>query len=317
VVESLTQLAARLGLTYVIDDGLTLNSRVAISNTRVRGESGTGDDVSLTLAYQPSEGPWSGAINWLQSNAGPFATLGFDNGSGFGYDENGFSGSEPSGGFNGVGATNARRLSLSGTYRATDRLAFRTTLYSVEALGNLTSNSRSQGAELGVQWDLGKFNLLDVVLNASRTRFLADAAAVDTTSSLIDISYFASPGGPWSYAVGFDSLISSGGSYGQSSVGYNATVSYRIDDRQTLSLGGTSGLTRGYYPQDDRYIGLFYRYRILGNIALEGSYKWRDVTNLSASEGTSGAYRSSGFDLSLVVDLTPRRSDRPGKPKGP
>jgi hypothetical protein len=73
---------------------------------------------------------------------------------------------------------------------------------------------------------------------------------------------------------------------------------YKINRRSNAGLQFAVGRTSGYLPQSDNFFGAFYEHQLYQNVSLIGSYKLRRVTNLNSSL-TSGAYRSSGFDLEL------------------
>ena len=146
-------------------------------------------------------------------------------------------------------------------------------------------------------WDMGNNTMFTTSLDNSNTRFREMNIA--SKSLALDAAIMGNPAGPWSYRLGMNTLISGGGNeFAQDSFGFDGYLRYKINRRSNASVQFTAGRTSGYLPQSDNFFGAFYEHQLYGNVSLVGSYKWRNVTNLS-SEFFGGAYRSSGFDLEL------------------
>lgn len=288
-------------VSYFPTEELIFSGRAGVTQTRALGETGIGNDLSMSAVYQ-GKGRWSGSANVQVSRAGQLANVGFDNGTGTGYADSGFNSGALGDGSFGVGGTNARRFSLTSAYQASDRLAIRSTFFDTEAKGSLTSNAHSTGVDLSTQWDLGKMHLLDLSLSQTRTRFLNSLTTSKSDSTVFDF-YFTGAPNKLSYSLGINALISGAKSeFSSDSLGVSLGMAYQLTPKQVMGLAGNWGRTRGYYPQDDKYVTAFYRYRFFQTLSLEASYKWRNVRNLDPLV-TSGSYASSGFDFELLFDF--------------
>jgi hypothetical protein len=295
----------RLGARYQLGEMLSFQGRAALSQVRSGGNNGQGTDASLAAQYG-GNGPWKVSASYAISNSGQLATLGgFDNGLGSGYDGNGFAGGAYGSGFLAAGPSSYRRLQLTSSYRASDRLHFDARFHDSFSEGSYASNAHTSAVGLGVNWDLGNRTIANFVLDQSRTRFLRGLGTSSSDALTLDAFIAGSPEGPWSYRLGVNSLVSGGQSlYRQSGLGFDGALSYRMNDRQRVSLAFQHGRTGGYYPQMEDYLGAFYEYRLYGNVSLVGSYKLRRVRNLDASIA-GGSYRSSGFDVELMFNFAP------------
>lgn len=288
--------------TYTAGNAWSFRGKIGLNDVKTSEESGKGQDHLLTVGYTPnSEFSISGTYG--VSDSGALATLGgFDPGFGLGYDGNGFSGGVSGPGFSAT-AANSRFFQLNARYMIGTRLNLLASAYQSRSQGAISSNSETKGFNLGADWDLGKGHFLGVSLNRSDTSFVGVGSRVDTTNLNFDLSGRIGP--RLSYSSGF-SIFETGGNtqFGQNSTAWDASLSYRLADRQALSLSGSFGRTTGYLGQNEDHVALSYSYQILRNIALVGSYRIRDVRNLSKTE-TAGAYRSRGFDIVLTTNFLP------------
>jgi hypothetical protein len=144
---------------------------------------------------------------------------------------------------------------------------------------------------------------LSASINQSETDFIDSSARSDALSYIVYLS--GSPKGPWAYSIGLNGLATGGsGDFQQDGIGVDANLSYRLDPKQALRFLFHKGRTVGYLGQDEFLASIAYEYSIFRNVALVGSYKVREVRNLDP-KATSGAYKSSGFDLELVFRFYP------------
>lgn len=288
----------RFEASYALGTAWTFAGRASGSQISTDAGSGFGKDMSLSVRYQPGEHLFVNA-SYSLSDSGQLALLGaFQNGQGLGYGGNGFSGGASSGAF--AGATDSRLLQVSSGYRVSDRLAFDARYYETRAVGSVSSNSETTAYGLGMHWDLGSSHAIDFSLDNSKTRFVGSDLSSDAVTM-----YGAISGAPgrWSYRVGSSVLLTGGNSqFGQDSSSIDAALSYRLDPKQRLTASYQSGSSQGYLPQSDAFFGLSHHYQIYSSLELVTSYRWRNVSNLDPLI-TSGAYRSTGFDIELAFSF--------------
>jgi hypothetical protein len=267
---------------------------------RTNGENGTGNDYGISAAYTPSD-RLNVKASYNVSNSGQLATLGqFQNGSGIGYENNGFNGGPTGNSFN-TGVTDFRNLSLITSYRLNPKISLDGQFYQSRSSGSVSTNSETMAYGLGVTADLGRNHLLAISFDQSKTNFIGSVNRSDATS--LNASFVGSPKGPWSYRLGTSVLLSGGNSpYQQDSMLFDAFLGYKIDTRQRASFVLQSGITKGYLPQRDSFMALMYEYQLFQNVGLVGSYKIRNLTNRDAAL-TSGAFRSNGFDIELSFNF--------------
>lgn len=293
--------SVRFGVNWDIGRGLSLTNRNTFSEITSLGKKGRGTDTSLGLTWRPNE-RWTITNNYINSDSGAIATLGgLSTGSGLGYDGNGFS-NGVTGDFLSAGATSLRSFASTISHQANERLSINARYFNVQSQGNLASNSRSVGYGTGIDYELGKFNLLSVSLDQTETR-LFDTVGTRSRATTYTAGLSGAPPGRINYALSLTGLISRGGSFGQQdSLYYDAFLGYRLRERERLLFSVASGRSAGYYGQDERTWSLGYEYQIFQNIALRATYRFRDLRNLDPSI-LSGNYRSSGFDLELTFDF--------------
>lgn len=283
----------RLDADYRPSSAWTLGWRSSLSKTKYAGASGNGHDLGLSAAFRPSTN-FSLDMSYTDSDSGQLATLSGFEGS-LGYDGNGFSSGALGTAFS-AGTTNQRLWNLHSRYQPTERLALDARLTKSRSSGSLYTNTDSTFFGLGLDYDMGGGHSISVGLEQNDTAFL-DSPNRSTSRSL-SLNFAGRPKGPWSYRMGASAILSGGGLYSQDSLSFDASLFYRIDDRQQAYLSVNSGRTTGYLPQSDQFFGAFYEYRLFQNVSLIGSYKIRKLMNLDPL-ATSGAYRSRGFDLEL------------------
>jgi hypothetical protein len=288
--------------SYTAGDAWAFRGRTSLSDVKTSSKSGKGQDHFLGVSYTPSS-RFSLNGSYTKSDSGAVATLGgFDTGFGLGYGGNGFSGGATGPGFF-SGGTDVELIQLNGSYAINDRSSIVASFVDSRASGNISSNSRSRAYSLGLDWDFGRGHALALSLAQSTTRFLGTQTDIDSTT--LNLDFAGSPSGRFSYRLGASLFLTGGGSqFGQDSLYLDASLTYRLAPRQTLSLYGTSGYTSGYLPQAEDSVGISYAYQIFRNIALVGSYRIRDVRNRNTTNPL-GAYKSRGFDIELTFQFVP------------
>lgn len=290
----------RLSGDYLIRDGWTFGGRVSASQVKALEKSGTGQDYSFTSAYHPSGSRIGIDASYSVSNSGELAAVsGFQGGYGYGYGGNGFSNGSGTNSF-GSGGSDYRLLSLASTYDVNSRMHFDSRFYKAYSSGSFNSNSDTTSYGTSLNWDIGKGNSISAGINQSATEYLG--AGIKSDSLSWDFSIGGRPtGSRWTYQVGATGLAAGGTQYGQDSFGFNAFLRYQLNPHQALRFETSLGRSSGYLPQNETYAGLFYEYQIYKNIALVGSYQFRNVKNLT--DLSTGAYRSKGFDLELTFNF--------------
>lgn len=288
-----------LGGSYDAGRSWRIGFDTSLSQVQSDGESDWGRDLNLTLRYTPTS-RLSAFANYTDSDGGEAATLAqFGSGWGIGYGGNGFSGSPSTG--TTTSSSSARVIRAGVDLQPSDRISARGVVALSRTEGGFSSNAETLTVGLGGDWDLGSGNFLGGSLDFADTKFLDQD--LRSTSTILNGWLEGSPQGPWSYRLGGSYLVSGGASeFSQDNLSLDASLSYRIDARQLLSLSAFKGNVRGYLPQDNFEASLIYRYRIMRGLAVDFAYRFRDVENLD-DQVTSGAYRSQGFDVSLALDF--------------
>lgn len=291
-------LSTNFRATYESDR--TLNFALGASLSSLRGStSGTGREMSLSATYRPSE-KFVASASWTDGNSGGVSLAGYTSGFGAGYNGNGFSSGTSTPLFN--GPTNGKSLRLVTDWEVSDRLHVSAAAVSFESTGNFSANAKTDAVSLSGDYDFGGTHRISGSVDSSRTRYIGSSASSTATT----LNMFASGGpiGRLSYRAGISALVSGGSStFQQDSFAWDFGLSYRLGRRDTLSLEASQGDTRGYLPQTDLDFSLVYRYQIWQNLALNVGYRFRDVKNNDPLV-TSGAYRSSGFDVELAFNFS-------------
>lgn len=284
---------------YVPNEQWTFGLSTGISQVRTPDKNGTGHDIQATLRWQPNS-LFDTTVLIQDSNAGQIATLGaFANGYGFGYDGSGFS--------NGVGSTSLtsaskiRAYTLRSSWNPFGALSLGGRVFLRETQGSFSSNSRTEGVGLDANWAVNDELNVQASIDSSKTTFIS--SNLSSVSTVFSTYIDGAPRGPWSYRLGYNALISGGGGlFNQNATNLDAALGYRLSERQTLSFVLYSNLSTGQFAQKDTDLSLNYRYQIWRNVALQASYRFRDVVNTDPLL-TTGAYRSRGFDLELVFNF--------------
>lgn len=291
----------RTTVGYDASSKLRLTASASQSAIKTEDESSLGYDYSLG-ANLLDTGPWSGSLVYALSDSGTLASLGFSNGTGIGFGNNGFSGGSNT---LSTGQLRSRRFSLNGSHQVKENMILGFNLTQQNSEGLSTSNADLRNLSLNLSWRPNDVSNLNVDWSRANTTFLNGSTPTSSSSS-IDLNYNTSPGKFWSFNVGYNFTDSSGGAFAQSSLNGTFGTGYRINDRQRLFLNAILSNTRGFYPQDDTSINAGYSYQLIPGIALTGRYTFRDLVNLDPSL-TAGAFRSNGLSLELTFDFSSRR----------
>ncbi|MEQ1821034.1 MAG: hypothetical protein ABL949_00830 [Fimbriimonadaceae bacterium] len=271
----------------------------SFNRTRFAGDSGTGHDLSLTANFTPSD-KLRVKFSAADSRSGQLATLaGFTGSLGTGFGGNGFSsgslGTAPL-----SGLSDYRIYHASANWHPSQRLTIDGRIQSIRTAGSVASNTDTLSFGLGADYDLGRGHLISFNLDNSSTRYLD--SPFTSRAFNFDGNLAGRFGPKWNYRLGLNALLSGGGTFAQNVISADGYFGYRISDRQNASLRFNLGKSTGYLPQSEGFAGLFYEYQIYRSISLIGSYKYRNVRNLDPF-ASSGAYRSSGFDLELSFNF--------------
>ena len=274
-----------------------------LSQVSTDDESGLGRDIVGSLTYKQQKEYntiLTAALEYQDSDAGKVATLSqFTSGFGIGFNGNGFSGGAGNTGL--TSTAKLQRLRFRSSYYPSERLSLNGYAYTQRSEGSFSSNSRTNGVGLDVSADFGQSLFASAGLNWSQTRFVGSPARSNTTS--LNFSLDGTPPGNFSYSAILSLLLSGGnGSFGQNAVNFDAALNYRLANRHSLSFTVLSGQTSGYLPQDTLDLSLAYQYRIWQSVALQVGYRFRDIQNRDPL-ASSGAYKSSGFDVELVFNF--------------
>jgi hypothetical protein len=269
-----------------------------LSQIRSEGEEGLGRDVQATVQWKPSDA-FDTTLSVQDSDAGQLATFGFINGYGLGYNGNGFSSGTGQSGL--LSATKVRSYTLRSTWSPGSEYSFNARGYTRLTEGSFSSNTQTDGVGFDASWLINDHTNLQGSIDTSRTIFTGSplTSANTVLSGYLDWA----PPGPWSWHSGLNFFVSSGaGGFSQTSSSIDAALGYKLSQRQTLGLSLYQTASTGQFAQDDFDLSVAYRYQIWRSVALQASYRFRDVTNKDPLAAT-GAYRSRGFDVELVFNF--------------
>lgn len=293
--------ALSLNANYDAGRGYTFNVNSSLSQNDIGGQSIPGQDITLGGSYRSPNNRINFITLYEKSNSGQLATLGsFVNGTSAGYNGNGFSGgysglSPFSSGFN-AGGTNLNRFSNTVTYTAGSRLNLSANMAWTSQSGTDSSNSNAVGLGLSAAYDL--HNNQNISINLSQNNVTFPGTSTYSNSLALGMMLSGSPKGPWSYTMGFSSLLSQGGTFAQSSIQWQMHVRNRVHKNQAMILDiGTSNVFQ-YQPQNTLNFALGYEYQLFKNVALVGRYHIQNVINMNQTL-TSGAYLARGLDFEL------------------
>jgi hypothetical protein len=276
----------------------TMSLSTGLSQVKREAESGTGRDIQGQLRWKPDDKFEISAIV-QDSDAGQLATLGqFSNGYGQGYGGSGFS--SGTGGSSLTSASSVKSYRLQGLWAPYSGLSLGGRVYTRETSGSFSSNTRTTGFGVDASWAVNNWMSLQTSLDTSRTEFIGTPTS--SASTVLSTYLDGAPPGPWSWHVGYNLLLSGGGLFSQNSVTFDAALGHRLGKRQTLGFSVYSTSSTGQFGQDDFDVSLNYRYQLWRSLALQASYRFRDVVNKDPL-AAGGAYRSSGFDLELVFNF--------------
>lgn len=288
---------------YAASRGWIIGGRTTLSLIDTGGQSGHGTDAQLSVGYHQPTGRFGFDVVYDYSNSGEIATLGqFQDGTGLGYNGNGFSSGIASGtsaagstGFN-AGGTDIRKFSTTANYVIAKRASIGANFYTSSDFGAVGTNATTTGQSVSIDYDLQNGQRAGMGLDVSHTIF-ADAAGTAYSLSA-NFMVGGRPKGPWSYTVGLGTLLSSGGTVAQNSFHYNVGLKHYLKRNQAVGFDiATSNLTN-YQPQNDFLINVSYEYQLFKNVSILGKYQIHNVTNLDPTI-TSGAFRSHGFDIEM------------------
>lgn len=294
--------------SYDASRGWTFGGRTSISKVSTNGVDGTGQDVSATLNYRSSTGILSlFETSYAFSNSGEIATLGsFQDGLGFGYGGNGFTAGyngsvngTTSTGFN-AGGTDVRRWNTSAAFNIANRLSLSPSYFVSREFGSVSTNSDTTGYGLAGTWDMHNNQRMTLALDGSRSTFSDDSRA---NSLSLDFSVNGHPKGPWNYAVGLGTLLSSGGTIAQNSFHYLFSLRNLFRANQAIGFDVISTNLTNYEPQTDFQVAAVYEYRIFRNMAIVGKYQIHNVRNLDPTV-VGGAYAARGFDVEMNFNFS-------------
>lgn len=290
-----------LATTYTFQRVLSLSGRVETSNVKVNKERAQGKDYELSASYSPSRKFTLSSRYALSDSGRQLTQFNFNNGLGIGFDGNGFSG----GGETTLlgGASNLELFSVNSRYELASWLSLNGSYQDARTSGSVTSNSRTRSNNLNLEAQARYNHRLSVGYSTFRTTFVGSAQRSGTDAWSVYLDGF--PPGRTSYSLGFSLFDTSGASsFSQDSTSLNANVGYRLAGRHSLFADLFSTRSTGYLPQTSFDLGLGYRYDLTRDLGLVAQWKSRRIRN-SASQITSGAYSSNGFDLTLDVNFRP------------
>jgi hypothetical protein len=291
-----------LEASYTAGNAWSFRSRFGFSDITTSANRGQGADQMFAVNYTPSS-RFALSGSYTLSDSGALATLGaFDTGSGLGYGGNGFSGGTAGNSFL-SGASDAKRINLSGRYILSDRASLFAAVDDIRSAGAISSNSETRAYSLGFDWQMPGGHNLGLSLSQSDSKFIGQNTNFNSTMANF---HLAGPlGTRLNYNVAASAFLSSGNSqFNQDSLFFDASLSYLLAPRQRLVLAMDNGRTLGYLPQEEFKWGVSYVYEILKNVQLVGSWRSRDVRNTDGLS-SAGAYRSRGFDIELTFNFLP------------
>ncbi len=285
----------KLGASYAYRNRFNVSTNVGYNAVKSGTARGTARDYELLANFQPSERLEFRARYALADAGNQVNLLGYQGGSGIGFDGNGFSGGAESNLLS--GASNYELWSLGARYLVTTGLQLDLSARNTRTSGNVSANAVTRATSIGLSYDAPANHRLNVTLDRSNTRYITSPLTAGATN----VNFFldGSPKGRFSYTFGSSLFHASGNSsLGQDSNSLFGNVRYLLNDRHSMSLDYYGARSSGYLPQSSSDLGLTYSYRIWSTLALNAGYRWRRVQSRDP-QVTSGAYRSNGFDLTL------------------
>lgn len=278
-------------------ENLRLNTRLELNQTERTGRSSLGRLLELGAAYTNDR--WEASLIARDNNTGSIASLGgFTGGTGVGLDGSGFSNGTTD--LLGLGRSSSQDLIFTASYRLSERASLQLDTAQIKSSGGIQSNSTTRTFGVGANWEMGTTRGT-ARLDQTLTTF--SQSAVRSSATTLSLGLSGDFGPRWRYDIRANSLVSGGSStFRQSGTTFEGNLSYVLGRRQTLSYDWALSDITGFRGQRDLGSSLTYSYQLWNSLALNASYRFRDVRN--REEGIStGAYRFNGFDFVLSFDF--------------
>jgi hypothetical protein len=270
---------------------------IGFSRIKSGGQVGNGRDISGSVRYQIEEN-FVARLTHSDRDSGSVSSVpGLETGYGAGLNGNGFT-SGTGIGFGNEGSS-GRSTSLLFQWQPTDRLAFRATGTRYEYAGSVSSNTRTEAASLGVDWDLGGGHSLGGDIDLSTTTFIGTG---DKSTSTGLNGFINGRFGKLGYRAGGTVFLSGGGAFSQDNISFDFALDYRLAERHALGFTADYGNTSGYLPQSQLNLSAVYQYQIWQNLALNVRYRFADNRN-SDPFVSSGAFRANTLDFELAFNF--------------
>ncbi len=285
--------------TYTPTLDLSMNLSTSFSYINAGDDTGQGRDIQFGARWAPND-RFSLTGNYTDSDAGEISTLGtLSGGYGLGYNGNGFSGGIGTSPL--LGVSNLRRLSLTSQWQPWDRLSLNVGATSYETQGSVSSNTKTQSLFFSADFDWNDYSRVSGGISLDRTEYIQSDFRSNATNWYLAMD--GAPPGRFSYSLTMSGLLTGGNSsFAQDSNAIDARANYLLGERHSLAFSYSTGAISGYYPQDTTDWALTYQYKIWESLALNISYRERDVFNRDPLL-TSGQYSSKGFDIELAFNF--------------
>ncbi|MFM9872166.1 MAG: hypothetical protein ACKVQS_01720 [Fimbriimonadaceae bacterium] len=276
--------------------GFTLGA--GLNKIRSNGQSGSGHDYLGAVNYRNGE-LFTARLGFSDHDSGSVSSVpGLDTGYGNGYGGNGFT-SGTGTGF-GNGATSGKNTSLSLRWQPSERLGLRANGVIYQSNGSVSSNSKTESASLGMDYDLGGGHFLGGDFNISSTNFSNSALKSTTTTAT---GFMNGRFGNFGYRTSGSILLSGGSStFAQDNVAFDLFADYKLGSRQSLGLSVNYGNITGYLPQTQLDWSLVYKYQIWQSLALNVRYRFNDNKSNDLLF-QSGAYRARTLDFEFAFNF--------------
>ncbi|MBA4292027.1 hypothetical protein C0431_03560 [bacterium] len=289
---------ARIQTSYRAGSEWDFSMGYGLNQVRSGGQSGQGRDLLGAINYRPTD-DFSARLSLSEYDSGSVSSIpGLNTGFGAGYDGNGFtSGTGTT--FTG-GATNGQNTSLSLRWQANERLGLRASGLIYRSFGSVSSNTRTESASFGMDYDLGEGHFLGGDLNLSTTTFGVSSLKSTATNA----TGFISGGlGKLAYRSSASVLLSGGNSqFAQDNVSFDLFMDYKLGQRQKLGFSANYGNVTGYLPQSQLDLSLVYQYQLWESLALNVRYRFANNRN-SDPLLSSGAYRANTLDFEFAFNF--------------
>lgn len=285
--------------TYAPRLDFSMNLSTSFSHIDAGDETGQGRDIQFGARWAPND-RFNITANYTDSDAGEISTLGaLDGGYGLGYNGNGFSGGIGTSPL--LGVSNLKRATVTSQWQPWDRLSVNVGATAYETRGSVSSNTRTQSIFLSADFDWNDYSRFSGGISSDRTEYLSSDFRSNATNWYIAVD--GAPPGRFSYSLTMSGLLTGGNSsFSQDSNAIDVRANYLLADRHSLGFNYSTGAITGYYPQDTTDWSLTYQYKIWESLALNISYRVRDVINTDPLI-SSGAYSSRGFDIELAFNF--------------